>query len=231
MKTLDTIPENAQTVAQLAIAYPAALTIFTKYNIDYCCGGHRSLSEACALAGLDVEKIHAEILQTSPIPVAETLRPERWSSTFLVDFIVENHHTYVKHTIPELHDLLDKVCNRHGNDMPSLLTISEHFNTLSNELTSHMHKEEHILFPAIRQLDAQQTSLPQLVQAPIEVMEHEHQVAGDLIKTIRTLTNDYTPPEFACPTLLATYQKLNEFDTDLIRHIHLENNILFERYK
>lgn len=230
----NTLEGNALTVAQMAIAQPGALSVFTKYNIDYCCGGHRSLEEACRRIGVDPEKIKAEIYESSPGDSGQVLRPESWSSTFLVDFIVENHHAYVRRAIPEVESFLDKVCDRHGKDCVELLKIRECFHDLSEELRSHMEKEERILFPAIQRLDAQRTEnhpIERIIQAPIDAMEDEHQTAGDLVKHIRSLSNNYTPPDFACPTFQITYRKLREFDNDLMKHIHLENNILFERYK
>lgn len=232
--TNNTLEGNALTVAQLAVAQPAALAVFTKYNIDYCCGGHRSLEEACQRIGLDPDKVLAEIFESSPGDPAQVLRPENWSSLLLVDFIVENHHTYVKKAIPELEMLLEKVCARHGNDSLELLKIRECFLDLSEELISHMEKEELVLFPAIKRLEAQKLAnhpMEKMIQAPITAMEDEHKSAGDLIRQLRSLSNNYTPPDFACPTFRVTYQRLREFDNDLMRHIHLENNILFERFK
>jgi regulator of cell morphogenesis and NO signaling len=233
MNTIDIRNEaSAATVAQMAISYPSALSVFEKYNIDYCCGGHRTLEEACTIKGLDPVAVRKEISQSTSGEY--TLRPDTWSSSLLVDFIIQNHHKYVTEAIPELTFLLDKVCNAHGNDSFELLTIREDFIDLAEELTSHMQKEEFVLFPAIKRLESQGSSehpLANAIQSPISAMEHEHTIAGDLIKHIRSLSNDYTPPDFACPTYRITYQKLQEFDNDLMRHIHLENNILFERMK
>ena len=225
---------NELTVAQLAIAYPGALAVFTKYSIDYCCGGHRGLKEACHRIGLDPETIYREIEQCAITDSTQVLRPENWSSPFLTDFIVENHHSYVKRTILELEALLDKVCDRHGADTPELLEIRENFLALSTELTSHMEKEESFLFPAIKRLEAQRSKnnpMERMIQTPILAMEDEHEAAGDLIKRIRASSDNYTAPEYACPTFRITFQRLKEFDNDLMKHIHLENNILFKRFK
>src|SRR5689334_12199635 len=116
----ETLDGNAMTVAQFAIQHAGALSVFTKYGIDYCCGGHRSLEEACGRIGLNVEDIKAEIFQQTTIGDGYALRPETWSSAFLADFIVENHHAFVKRAVPELEALLDKVCERHGNDSHEL---------------------------------------------------------------------------------------------------------------
>lgn len=224
---------NDATVAQLAISHPAALGVFEKYNIDYCCGGHRSLEDACRRIGLNPAKIRQEIDRSTDEP-SQVLRTESWTSSMLVDFIIQNHHSYVTNTIPEIRALLDKVCAAHGNDNPELLAVREDFLKLAEELISHMKKEEFILFPAIKRLDAQTRDdhpLAGAIQTPISAMEHEHALAGDLIKRIRSLTNSYTPPDFACPTYRIAFTKLQQFDSDLMRHIHLENNILFERMK
>lgn len=230
----NTLEGTPETVAQLAISHPGALAIFTKYNIDYCCGGHRSLEDACRRIDLDPEKIKEEILQATVGESSQNLRPENWSSSFLVDFIVQNHHGFVRKNTPEIEAFLDKVCDAHGKDCLELLYIREHFLDLSEELASHMEKEELVLFPAIKRLESHATQdhpLSATIQAPLNAMEHEHVVAGDLVKQIRSLSNNYTPPDFACPTFRITYKKLQEFDNDLMNHIHLENNILFERVK
>ncbi len=230
----DTLEGNSLTVAQLAISEPGALAVFTKYNIDYCCGGHRSLEEACIRIGLDPEKIMKEIYQSSGGEISHALRPENWSSSFLVDFIIQNHHSYVKKAIPEIQAFLDKVCDAHGNDGFELLNIRDNFRNLAEELTSHMKKEEFELFPAIKRLESHNNEdhpLAATIQSPISAREDEHVIAGDLIKHIRVLSNNYSPPDFACPTYRITYQKLQEFDNDLMQHVHLENNILFERVR
>jgi regulator of cell morphogenesis and NO signaling len=230
----NTIEGNPLTVAQLAVSHPGALAVFTKYNIDYCCGGHRTIEDACRRVGLDPEKIKSEIYLSSGEETTPELHPETWSSSFLIDFIVQNHHGFVRRAIPELQWFIDKVCDAHGNDCPALLSIRENFFDLSEELISHMEKEEVVLFPAIKRLEAHKNTdhpLAATIQAPVGAMEHEHVIAGDLIKQIRTLSKNYTPPDFACPTFRITFQKLQKFDNDLMRHIHLENNILFERVK
>jgi regulator of cell morphogenesis and NO signaling len=230
----NTLPGNLVTVAELAVSHPGALSIFAKYNIDYCCGGQRSIEDACVRIGLDPDKIKKEIYESSAGDSAQVLRPDKWSSAFLIDYIVQNHHAYVKEAIPELTYFLDKVCDAHGHDTPELIQIREIFGELSQELSDHMTKEEVILFPALKRLDEQNNDdhpLKASVRAPISVMEHEHDSAGEFIKAIRSLSKNYIPHEFACPTFRITFQKLQEFDNDLMRHIHLENNILFKRTK
>ena len=233
MNTLsNTLHGNSPTVAELAISHSGALSVFMKYNIDYCCGGNRSLEDACIRVGLNPEKIKAEILSMPPQETSIPPRADQWSASLLTDYIVQNHHAYVKRAIPEIQLLLEKVCNAHGDDNIELLNIQQDFSDLADELLNHMNKEEFALFPAIKRLVAKNDPghpLADQLQAPIEAMEHEHVVAGDLMKSIRKLSNSYTVPEYACPTYRVTYQKLKEFDNDLMTHVHLENNILFRK--
>ena len=232
--SINTFEGNPQTVAQLAISQPGALSVFTKYNIDYCCGGHRSLEDACKRIGLDPEKIKREIAERGIQVTPEALRPDNWSSSLLIDFIIQNHHSYVTQSIPEVQAFLDKVCDAHGNECLELLQIRETFLDLAEDLTRHMEKEELVLFPAIKRLESKAGTdhpLGAMIQPPVLAMEQEHEIAGDLIKQIRVLSNNYTPPDFACPTFRITYKKLQAFDNDLMKHIHLENNILFPRIK
>lgn len=223
---------DGQTVAEMAIAHPGALSVFTKYNIDYCCGGNRSLEDACLRVGLNPEKIRQEILSAPAQQSSVPARAEQWSAALLADYIVQNHHEYVKQAIPEIEALLEKVCAAHGEDNIELLNIQQDFNDLAEELLNHMSKEEMALFPALKRLEASGDSTHPLadnIKTPIAMMEHEHSIAGDLMKSIRALSNHYTVPEFACPTYRVTYQKLKQFDDDLMTHVHLENNILFAK--
>jgi regulator of cell morphogenesis and NO signaling len=194
----NTLERDDTTVAQLAISRPGALGIFEKYNIDYCCGGHRSLEEACQRIGLDPARIRQEIYQSTD-DISQVLRTERWSSSMLIDFIIQNHHGYVTAAIPEIRPYWTRSCAAHGNDCLELLTVREAFLDLAEELTGHMKKEEFVLFPAIKRLESQSFDdhpLAGAIQSPISAMEHEHDSAGNLIKQIRSATNNYTPPDF-----------------------------------
>jgi regulator of cell morphogenesis and NO signaling len=228
----NTLESSGKTVAELAISNPAALSVFMKYNIDYCCGGNRSLEDACIRIGLNPDKVREEIFNA---PAQESVIPARapeWSASLLADYIVQNHHEYVRKAIPEIEVLLDKVCAAHGEDNIELLNIQQNFADLAEELLNHMNKEEMALFPAIKRLEVQKKGghlLTDTLKVPIAMMEHEHAIAGDLTKSIRTLSHNYTVPEFACPTYRVTYQKLKEFDDDLMIHVHLENNLLFKK--
>ena len=149
----NTIDGKSQTVAELAVSHPAALSVFTKYKIDYCCGGDRSLEDACLRVGLNPEKIRAEIFSSPAQQSSVPMRAEQWSASLLADYIVQNHHNYVRRAIPEIEALLEKVCAAHGGDSIELLNIQQDFSDLAEELLSHMEKEEVALFPALKRLD------------------------------------------------------------------------------
>lgn len=226
-----TIQELSElSVADIAIQYPHALSTFSKYNIDFCCGGKRSFRETCEKKGLNADMVWNEIVHNKSSEDSTTLRFNSWDTSFLVDYIIQNHHAYVKEAAPQLQELLDKVCSVHGEDHIELPEIRDDFNDLVAELLTHMNKEEKFLFPSIKNRAQREVTYVPL-DGPISVMEDEHEIAGDLMKSIRQLTNHYMIPRDACPTFQLTYKKLEEFDRDLMQHVHLENNVLFERLK
>src|SRR5690606_5170658 len=168
----NTIENPEMTVAELAVAHPAALAVFNKYNIDFCCGGNRSLEEACLRVGLNPEKIRREIFEAPSYQSSIPPRIETWSASLLVDYIVQNHHEYVRRAIPEIAALLEKVCAAHGDDNIELLNIQQDFLDLAEELTNHMAKEEMALFPALKKLEEQNDPahpLAETVKAPISM--------------------------------------------------------------
>ncbi|MEK6782391.1 MAG: iron-sulfur cluster repair di-iron protein [Bacteroidota bacterium] len=236
--TDETIDRATATVADIALYFPQAIEVLNRYNLDYCCNGKKNFDDVCKQHNLNPEQIWFELLGTNVDSGTNNhMRFETWDLPLLIDFILQNHHQYVRESIPKIRELLDKVCNVHGDEQPELHKVRENFNSLAEELFAHMPKEEEILFPSINRIIQQNngfikssTRLGNL-NSPILVMEHEHETAGDLIKSIRSLTNGYTPPAFACPTYQITFKMLKEFDNDLMQHIHLENNILFPKAK
>lgn len=222
--------ENAS-VAEIALRYPQSISIFNRYNLDYCCNGKRPFTQLCQKANLDAETVWAEIMAKQENTTNHQLVFENWEPSLLIDYIVHHHHTYVRDSIPQLQALLNKVCQVHGDEHPELEGIREEFNELADELIHHLPKEENILFPAIKAMVDKSAGRPMLhsVHAPVAVMEDEHETAGRLIKSIRATSNNYTPPANACLSYQLTYKLLQEFESDLMQHIHLENNILFPK--
>lgn len=225
---------ESMTVAQIAVDYPEAIHVFNCYNIDYCCGGNVSLKSTCDRIGLDPVKLVGDISRLVSGNSSPSIRFQAWTDTLLVDYIVQNHHSYVRNAIPQIQQLLTKVVRSHGEDVTELKNIQQEFSELAEELLHHMHKEEYIVFPAIKQLDAGihgTYPLALTIQAPVGSLVHEHESAGRLLKSIRSRSCNYTAPDFACPTFRITYKMLEEFERDLLTHVHLENNILFARVR
>ncbi len=226
-----------QTVRQLATEVPNATRIFEKLGIDYCCGGGKSLQDACAQANIPLNDVLQSLEQgNAAASVAEErdFREARLSE--LVSHIVTTHHVYVKQEIPRLQKLLAKVVSVHGQNHPELFDMQHVFGGLAAELISHMMKEEMVLFPYVNSLEqAVQSGRPAprspfgTVANPVQMMEMEHESAGNALKQLRNLSNDYTPPQDACFSYNTLFFALREFETDLHQHIHLENNILFPR--
>src|SRR5262245_22706621 len=230
---------GGRTIRELAIEIPNAVRTFEKLGIDYCCGGSRSLSDACAQAHLSLEDVLCELQEgVASRRAADSARPDLGNKTLsqLVEHIVDTHHVYVKRELPRIQQLLNKVVSVHGKTHPELGTIQRVFQGMSAELSSHMMKEEHILFPYIVALEtAVNNGRPAprgafgTVSNPVHMMELEHDSAGKGLKKITALSSNYEPPEDACFTYRTLFAALKEFENDLHQHIHLENNILFPR--
>jgi len=230
MTATDQIIEmTTASVADIALHFPQSIAIFNRYNVDYCCNGKKSFIQMCAKVNLSPEVLWKEIQERQRNSGDNHLNFESWEPSLLIDFIVQHHHKYVRESIPQLQALLDKVCSVHGVEQPQLLAIRNDFNALADELLNHLPKEENILFPAIKRMSNHEGSTFTNLQAPVSVMEHEHETAGKLIKSIRSLSDNYTPPDNACLSFQMTYKLLQEFESDLMQHIHLENNILFHK--
>jgi len=208
--------------------------IFKKYGIDFCCGGGISIDKACEKKNVDFSKLEEELLSVDKAQKAYDY--DKWELGFLIDHIINIHHTYVVESIPLILQYSNRVAEVHGHHYSEVIEINRLFGEVANELTSHMQKEEIILFPYVKKLlnlkvTAQEIVPPHFgtVNNPIKMMEEEHENAGDVFKEIAILSNNYTPPSEACNTFRALYSKLEEFEQDLHQHIHLENNILFPK--
>jgi regulator of cell morphogenesis and NO signaling len=224
-----------KTLAEIVTDNIRSAIIFEEAGLDFCCKGKRSLKDACADKNIDVQKIVNELLNLSDSGNG-TQNANDWQLDFLVDYIMNNHHQYVRRMIPVITLHADKVASVHGKNHPETLRIADLFFAVREELQSHMMKEERILFPQIMQMVLNQKENSQFfpppfgtIQNPIKMMEFEHTSAGDALHQIRELSNNYTHPDDACNTFKALYSELKEFEEDLHKHIHLENNILFPK--
>ena len=225
------------TISEIAAGSLAAVRVFEKYGIDYCCGGKQPVEQACAALGLDSESVQRDLDAALAGPASNDTEWNKARLSDLIRHIVSTHHAYLKQELPNLAQRLGKVMKVYGEqDRDTLTTLPAIFSRLASELDMHLHKEEMILFPYIERAEAQLLAgrpLPPVpfgsVANPIAMMEHEHDDAGEALGAMRALTRDYAIPECACVTYRSLLNGLRELEADLHLHIHLENNILFPR--
>lgn len=228
---------TAKTVREIALEAPLTTKVFENHKIDYCCGGHRQFLDACRSAGADAETVFNEIADALENDMPTELD---WVSdaslASLIDYIVGKHHTYTKYEIQNLTPLMAKVASRHGANHAELSRMEELFAELCHDLAPHLLKEERMLFPYIKELENFQNKDAEIprscfgtVNNPVSVMLSEHDTAGEILRSLREVSRDYRIPEGACPSYTALLARLEAFERDLHRHIHLENNILFPR--
>lgn len=219
------------TVGQLVVEKPSRSRVFERFGIDYCCGGKLPLGKACDRAGVTGDDVVSALTESDRSSEADN----DWSSaplSDLIDHILLKHHAYLRRELPRLSDMAKKVVRAHGERFPWVLECEKVLAELRAELESHMMKEEQLLFPMIRELEAADAP-PAFhcgnLRNPITVMEHEHDNAGNALAQLRSLSHGFTPPEDACNTFRAWLDGLAELESDLHEHIHEENNILFSR--
>jgi regulator of cell morphogenesis and NO signaling len=231
METLEQI-----TIGEYVVKDFRTAALFSKYGIDFCCNGNRSIEEACQKKAVTADVLLQEIETVLSSKSDSGIDYNSWPIDLLADYIEKTHHRYVSEKTPILLQFLDKLSRVHGAKHPELLLINELFKGCAGELAQHMKKEELILFPFIKKmvhatLSDELIELPyfETIQNPIAMMMHEHDAEGVRFRKIAELTNNYTPPADGCNTYKVTFAMLEEFEQDLHKHIHLENNILFPK--
>ncbi len=232
MKTIEQM-----TLAEIVSENPSTARLFEDKHLDFCCKGKRTLEQACMDAGLDVSTTRYEIEELDYMRKQsnDTLNFNTMELDELADYIVHKHHTYVKEMMPMIQFHVRKVAIKHGESHPEALRIFENFERVVTDLEMHMMKEENILFPYIKKLvevkniGFASNTIHEFVKNPINVMLDEHDQVNLLLVEIRKLSNEFTPPADACTTFKLSYAELKEFEEDLHKHIHLENNLLFPK--
>lgn len=208
--------------------------IFNRYGIDFCCKGGRTIDEVCEKKSIAQADLIEELVRLLTHQAENNIDFRQWPLDLLVDYIEKTHHRYVEEKVPVLLQFLNKLARVHGDRHPELIEINALFIGCAEELTQHMKKEELVLFPFIKNMVSSSISGQALdaphfgtVQNPVSMMMHEHDGEGERFRKIAALSDNYTPPADACNTYKVTYSMLKEFEEDLHKHIHLENNILF----
>ncbi|TCJ12135.1 iron-sulfur cluster repair di-iron protein [Flaviaesturariibacter flavus] len=226
---------SGETVGEIAAKDLRKAEVFRKYGIDFCCGGKKSLQQTCAEKGLDLAAVEAELDQAGQSG-APTENYEGWDPAFLADYIYNKHHRYYYDEAPIIADLLNRVSGHHGATHPQLAELKQACDVLFAELGGHFAKEEKVLFPFIKALAQAEASGDTRVlqqqfslREPVQMMEADHEAAGELLESIRRITNNYNLPEGTCNSFALLYSKLKNLEADLHTHIHLENNVLFPK--
>ncbi len=222
-----TITEST-TVAELAATVPSSVRVLQRHGIDFCCGGKRPIGDVCREKGLSFGDISAAIDAS-----ARREHGQRdWSREplhALIDHIIATYHDRLREDLPRFEAMAGKATLAHASKAPHLARVQDLVGELSADLNDHMRKEELVLFPAIRTLEGAGRRGASWISQPITVMEQEHDRAGELLAELRSITNHYTVPDWACPTVRALYRGLEEMEASMHLHVHLENNILFPR--
>lgn len=228
-----------KTIGEMVAENYRSAAVFKKHEIDFCCNGNRSIEQACHnnAASIDAVKNDLRLVKESSGNKEAVVNDfASWPLDLLVSYIEKKHHRYVTKQVPVLKEYLDKLCKVHGGKHPELIEINLLFSGCAAELSSHMKKEEQVLFPFIMKMvmakeeNAGRFSAPfGSVQNPISMMMKEHDTEGKRFRKIKELSENYMPPPDACNTYRVTYALLQEFEDDLHLHIHLENNILFPK--
>jgi regulator of cell morphogenesis and NO signaling len=223
-------------LADLVRDDPRVTPVFDRFGLDYCCRGQRTLQEASTEHCVPISEVLDELVALGP-RMDDSDGANEWPDLRdLIQHIVTRHHRYVREHQPVIQALLDKLASRHGDRHPELHEVRAVFGLLAKEMVQHMDKEENILFPFIESLcetDTAGQSHPGspfgTILNPIRAMEHEHLVAGTLLARIRTLTNGFQPPADGCMSYRLCFESLAQFESDLHKHVHLENYVLFPR--
>jgi regulator of cell morphogenesis and NO signaling len=227
--------KSEKTLREVVLEMPAATRVFEKLGIDYCCGGGQTLEQACHSAKVPLD----QVIDSLEVADQAAAKDRDWKTeplSGLIAHIQNTHHKYTREEIARLGPLFEKVCAVHAGNHPELLRIRATFGDLAQELTTHLMKEEMVLFPYIERMEEavieKEPVLPPpfgSVRNPVAMMLHEHDNAGNALRDLRQASNGYTAPPDACLSYQTLYKALAEFEADLHQHIHLENNILFPR--
>jgi len=232
----NTSAENAETIGEIVAKDYRKAQVFKNMGIDFCCGGKKTIAEVCEKKGIDPQEVERRLSSIKGENTGSENDFQKWDLGFLSDYIINTHHQYVRDNTPFILEIANKVARVHGERHPELVRVAELFARAANDLSLHMIKEEKILFPFIKELahiNKTGGTVPEAgfgkISNPIQVMETEHEQVGDDFEIIRELTGGYQLPADACSSYTILFKKLEEYENDLHRHVHLESNILFPK--
>lgn len=212
--------------------------VFKKHGINYCCGGEITLNEACSLQNVNISDLHKELAAaTKTVVVPSSIRFDEWTVDFLIDYIINVHHSYLKHTLPALENTLQSFVNGHRKKYPYLENLLDTYKDLSEFLLEHLNEEEVKIFPYLKQIshthkhkETYGRLFVKTLSRPInQVLQSDHKHIVALLFELRKISNQYQFDTTACTNHQVVFQKLQELDADIVQHEHLENNILFPK--
>lgn len=228
------IAPTETTIGDIVAADYRAAKIFEKHEIDFCCGGKIPIGEACKNEGIELEMLMNELDSLQAEPVDRSQNYSAWSLSFLADYIINTHHEYLKQNDDQIVAYAQKIASVHGARHPEVIQIAAIFEKIATDLVAHLKEEEEVFFPAIKRAEAASkngnqpdTKDRETIKNSLVRLHREHEEVGDAIHEIRRLANGFSLPDDVCNTFMLTYRKLEEFEEDLHKHVHLENNILF----
>jgi len=230
--------EKHDTISRIVRDDYRTADVFRKHGINYCCGGNSTLEEVCRLQNLDIISICKELSDaTQTITIPASLRVDEWSIDFLVDYIRNVHHAYLKQALPTLETTLISFVNNHRSKFPFLDSLHQEFSSLSVLLTEHIAEEEEKIFPYMKQVSHTHKHkeiygklfVKTLSQPLTKVFQSKHTHISAQLVEIRNLSNQYRFPDNACTNHRVVFQKLRELDADIVQYRHLENNVLFPK--
>ncbi len=226
----------AATVGEIVAADYRTAEVFEAHGIDFCCGGKVALAAICQEKGFDPAELLQEIETVRKEPVDRSQNYTAWELPFLADYIVNTHHVYLKENDGQIAAYARKIAEVHGSHHAEVIEIAAIFDTIATDMAAHLREEEEVFFPAVKRADAArkagnaiETEGREVIKTSLKKLGREHAEIGAAIHTIRQLAKDYEIPGDVCNTFMVTYRKLKEFEDDLHKHVHLENNILFPK--
>lgn len=216
--------ETSSTLSSLVLNSPSAAYVFEKYDLDYCCKGHQSLDEACRTVNADPKAVLKEVQDSFNAEVPTSFHPWMWDTPLLISYIVQNHHKYLRDTLPVVQRLFRRVAVKHGERFPEVYALSELFDEVANELFEHLSNEEALLYtPAMKSLTYDD------LQKIISEHDEDHQSVGLKLLRLRAISNTYSPPDGSCISHRTAYRMLREVVQDTMQHVFLENSVLFPK--
>jgi regulator of cell morphogenesis and NO signaling len=235
-KTVQTMNASNRTIGEIVADDYRTAKVFESHGIDFCCGGNVALAATCAQKGIELAAFTGELERVKSEPVERSQNYVSWEMPFLADYIINTHHTYLKENTGQIAAYAHKIASVHGAHHPEVIEIAAIFDKIASDMAIHLREEEEVFFPAIKRADAAKKAgaapAPkdlETIKESLKKLSREHEEIGDAIHTIRHLAKEYAIPSDVCNTFVVTYQKLKEFEDDLHKHVHLENNILFPK--